>query len=322
MAILNESAQKTYSGNGTAGPYAIDFTVLYDNGGNAEDITVTKVTKATGALEDITATSTIAGLNVTLADAASIDYYIVLSRVPDFTQENGYEYRDAIPSKPLERSLDKLTMLCQWLKNRWEAISSQITTPVAVFIDAIGASATLTTLGFSDFIKTLVDDNDAGTAQTTLGFSAYIKTLIDAASAAAARVILGFSATSEAVNANGSIDLAGPIGIGGAHNELYFLNLTGGAKFSKGLYFSDYKSFTTSDTQNAVYDALIGYIISDLGNVRMAGGSYGVYPIFGVCGQPDLAAIYVYYVGATGLTQIAFTNGSGSTLAAALKIFV
>lgn len=50
---------------------------------------------------------------------------------------------------------------------------------------------TLTGLGVSAFMQTVLDDADATNALTTLGFSTFIKTLIDDTTAAAARATLG-----------------------------------------------------------------------------------------------------------------------------------
>lgn len=69
------------------------------------------------------------------------------------------------------------------------------------YLDDLTAAATLTTLGFSTFIQTLINDADATTARATLGvtpanlgISAYGETLVDDANASAALSTLGFSA--------------------------------------------------------------------------------------------------------------------------------
>jgi hypothetical protein len=302
MSVPTDSAQKTYTGNGTAGPYAIDFPVLYDDGGNAEDIIVTKVTIATSAQEDVTATSTIAGLNVTLAAVASNAYYIVLSRVPDFTQEDGYSYLNAIPSETLERALDKLTMMCQWLKNRWAAISSQITTPVAVFIDALGASATLTTLGFSDFIKTLVDDNDAATARTTLGIPA---------------------ATTAALAA-GHLDIGAAVGIGGAHNDSYALKVTGtslvvgSAQATTGIIAAGIVTYGATTTQDTVYDGIASYCPA-ADAIRYIQGTFnGVM----LCGMQKITASSTLRIYKYDGTYLDCVNGAGTQIGFILILWI
>lgn len=60
-------------------------------------------------------------------------------------------------------------------------------------LDDASASAQLTTLGVSAFIKTLLDDADASTALSTLGISTFIKTLLDDVDAATALATLGIS---------------------------------------------------------------------------------------------------------------------------------
>lgn len=54
-------------------------------------------------------------------------------------------------------------------------------------IDDADASAQLTTLGLSTFVKTLMDDADASAFMTTLGISTFVKTILDDANAAGVR---------------------------------------------------------------------------------------------------------------------------------------
>lgn len=68
---------------------------------------------------------------------------------------------------------------------------ADLTAAGRALLDDADASAQLTTLGVSTFIKTLLDDADASTALSTLGFSTFIKTLVDDADAATARTTLG-----------------------------------------------------------------------------------------------------------------------------------
>lgn len=64
------------------------------------------------------------------------------------------------------------------------------TAAARALLDDADASAMLTTLGVSTFIKTLLDDVDASAALSTLGVSTFIKTLLDDADAPTARATI------------------------------------------------------------------------------------------------------------------------------------
>ncbi|MGY5811996.1 hypothetical protein ACXHXG_30390 [Rhizobium sp. LEGMi198b] len=65
----------------------------------------------------------------------------------------------------------------------------------AISFAGTGAATTLTNLGFSAFIKTLIDDADASTALSTLGVSAFAKTILDDASGASVFATIGATAS-------------------------------------------------------------------------------------------------------------------------------
>lgn len=67
------------------------------------------------------------------------------------------------------------------------------TTFIKTLFDDEDASTALTTLGISSFAKTLLDDADASTALTTLGISVFAKTLLDDADTSTALSTLGVS---------------------------------------------------------------------------------------------------------------------------------
>ena len=68
---------------------------------------------------------------------------------------------------------------------------ADLTAAGRALLDDASASAQLTTLGVSTFVKTLLDDADASAFLTTLGVSTFIKTLLDDADADTARGTLG-----------------------------------------------------------------------------------------------------------------------------------
>ena len=145
-----------------------------------------------------------------------------------YTQLIDYVEADKFPAETHERGLDRLVKIAQQAKERlarqpsllessqysdltlpdpvaskllaWKddlsgiknvEVESEgdllVTDFIKTLIDDEDAVAALATLGLTvtDFIKTLLDDADAGTAQSTLGISAFIKTLLDDADAAA-----------------------------------------------------------------------------------------------------------------------------------------
>ncbi|TPL39240.1 hypothetical protein [Mesorhizobium sp. B2-4-8] len=89
------------------------------------------------------------------------------------------------------------------------------------------ASTALSTLGFSAFAKTLIDDADASAALDTLGFSDFLKTLVNDADAATARGTLGLAA----VAASGS---ASDLGSGTLPNARVSATLTADKAFRQG----------------------------------------------------------------------------------------
>ncbi|TPL36758.1 hypothetical protein [Mesorhizobium sp. B2-4-8] len=92
---------------------------------------------------------------------------------------------------------------------------------------AADADGQLSELGFSAFMKGMIDDADAATALDTLGFSDFIKTLIGDADAATARGTLGLAA----VAASGS---ASDLGSGTLPNARVSATLTADKAFRQG----------------------------------------------------------------------------------------
>lgn len=130
-----------------------------------------------------------------------------------------------------------------------------------------GDIATLTALGISAFIQTLVDDVDASAAQTTLGISTFIKTLIDDTSAAAARTTLAA--------------LGGALG--STDNALLRADGTGGVTAQGSLaVLTDAGRLTLPDQPayefNAAATAVSNYVLPSADLVNRGGhGSGGVF---------------------------------------------
>lgn len=116
MSVTTELSQIKYAGRGDTGPYVITFPVTYNDLGNAEYIKVYVLDKATGEKTDITATSSINGLNVTTATVYDSNYEVQILRDPPFTQENDFTYGSSFPAALFNKALDKLTMLAIRLK--------------------------------------------------------------------------------------------------------------------------------------------------------------------------------------------------------------
>lgn len=110
---------------------------------------------------------------------------------------------------------------------KWVGFSGadSVATPYSLTLLAqADASSWLTTLGFSAFVKTLVDDTTAGAFLTTLGVTSFIQTLLDdanAATAAATLAVLPLSGgtITGTLNVNGTHTVTGTLNVNGVLNE-------------------------------------------------------------------------------------------------------
>ena len=140
------------------------------------------------------------------------DTITIIRDVP-LTQLIDYVENDMFPAQTHEKGLDKLTMIVQEMSeilDRMVLLKISSTHSGLVFPDPEASkflawkddlsglkNASIVSegdLSVTDYIKTLLDDENASAALTTLGVSTFIKTLLDNVSAAVARATLGIPA--------------------------------------------------------------------------------------------------------------------------------
>lgn len=184
MSVLNEAYKDTYVGRGDLGPYPITFEVTLDDGGDAQDIVV-KLLDPSGDETDITATSTVTGMNVYTALVYGATYSVVLIRYPALTQPYTFPYGTKFPSRTFENAIDRNTFAIQRLglqsdqslkvplsevePGRLPTIAERGGHHLA--FDVAGdpiASTGIPDVPVTPFMETLLDDTDAASAFATL----------------------------------------------------------------------------------------------------------------------------------------------------------
>lgn len=207
----------SYDGRNDTGPYAIDFDVQVDAGGNAIDIKVYLV-DADGVQSEITDDCTITGLNVYTTESYDDTYTVIIVRDPDPTQPYALPYGSKLPSKTIENALDRLAFLIQKVLIQVdrslrfplsEAAVGDLPTVAELTgkvlgLDAEGAFAAyagVPSVPATAAAATVLDDATVDDMLTTLGLSAFIKTLIDDENAATARATLGVTLTNLGLSA-------------------------------------------------------------------------------------------------------------------------
>lgn len=237
MTVSSETSRVVHVGDGDTGPFAISFYFLEN-----ADIRAIKVTIADGTEDELLLDTDFTlegageedGGTLTLTEALSSDYRIVIFRDPSVTQETAYPPNDPFPSESHEQVADRLTMIAQ---RQAELVDRSIRQPDGDTADIealpaketraskylafdadgnpVATSGTSESAVISTFSETLLDDESAGSWLTTLGFSAYIKTLVAAASAAAFRALFTPLTTKGDLWGYGSIDQRVGVGADG-----------------------------------------------------------------------------------------------------------
>lgn len=122
MTVSSETARVSYVGSGTTGPLAIPFYFL----ANA-DLKVIRQTIADGVETTLVLTTdytltgagVAAGGSLTLAAALSSSYRLIIIRDPAVTQGTDYGEGDVFPAETHETAIDRLTMICQRLVDKF-----------------------------------------------------------------------------------------------------------------------------------------------------------------------------------------------------------
>ncbi len=200
--VTSETNKNVYVCDGIQTVFPITFDVAFDDYGNAEGVavslqdpvgTVTVLTKETHY--------TISGKNITTVATYEADYKIAIYRKNAILQQIGFVKNGKADLDVLEKLLDRIIFHIQeheeklgrmFLAPVTESLIENINEALQVLING-NPDAFLTTLGMTDYIKTLLDDETASAALSTLGFTAYAKSIIAAASAGDAQTVLGIS---------------------------------------------------------------------------------------------------------------------------------
>jgi len=253
MTVTSENKRNQYTITEAQVIFPYTFCIL-----NQEHLLVIHTTAAGVETElELTTNYTVSGVgdvgggNVTTCGIDSPyptgDTITIIRDVP-LTQLLDYVEHDMFPAASHEKGLDQATMIIQEFAERLDravlllkssAYSDlDIPDPVAGKLLAwkddlsglknigIESEGDLTV---TDYIKTLLDDEDISAALTTLGVTAFVKTLLEAVNAAAALIILGLTATAAEINTACNGILATATEINKAADGIVYAPVTGDA---------------------------------------------------------------------------------------------
>ena len=191
MTVSTTINRKEYTGDAVSTSFAFSYPVLL-----AADLKVYQ----NGTLKTLTTHYTLSGsapytsgTNVQFLSAPAVDDEIVILRDPAITQAVDLTDGDNLPAASVETPLDRLTMICQRLRDQLDrsftlsdsdvsGASLELPTPAASKLigwdeDGLAlanyASASIVdTIVPTAFMETLLDDTTAAAARTTLGAAA------------------------------------------------------------------------------------------------------------------------------------------------------
>ena len=221
MTVSSTTNRISYSCNGSQKEFPFNFkifaktdliVILRDSGGNETTLTLTTdYTVSAGPWPT--------GGTVTTVKAYAEENTLVIIRELPQTQGADYVENDPFPAEIHEAGLDRCIMILQELSEKLARTAlllksssySNLSMPDPVASKLLDWKDNLSgiknveiksqgDLAITEYIKTLLDDEDAATVFTTLGVTAFIKTLLDDATAAAALITLGLTATAAEIN--------------------------------------------------------------------------------------------------------------------------
>lgn len=224
MTVATTTNRVSYSGDGATIIFPFTFSIfeytdliviLTDSDGNDTTLSLDV---------DYTVEGTTNGGNVTLTTAPALGETLTIIRELPITQEVDYIENDSFPAETHEEALDKATMILQQLNEKFSrALLFRVASSMSdvelpelsegKFLYSPDGESVAWTSFFSSgeiaatkFAQTLLDDATASDMLTTLGFSTFIKTLIDDAdSPTALKTMLSFLHSCEAKTADYNI---------------------------------------------------------------------------------------------------------------------